>query len=662
MKNSIRDIICGLAAAYALSADAVAAFAETLQEKAALIPAEVFAQLPDIDNMQLSPDGTFLAYKTRYEGRSMVIIQSRDGKDRTAVPFNKGAEISWFKWANNNRVLISFESTVTKPGRLYSQTRLTGIDKNGDNYGLIVRGEKNAANGAANFKFKQFSTAQYQDNVIDFLPDDDDHILLSIRNYGEDTAKVRKMDVQSGEFDVEQYPVGTITGWLTDQQSVVRFGWGRKTSGSDLTEIYRQGNDWVGTSETQWAKAHFDILGFYEDPRFAYAKGRRDKPNLGLFKVDMVTGDIIEEVFTPESVDIQGLVFAPSSNRPIGVSYVVDHTQIHYWDTYAAKLQAFINKALPGTRNRIVDQVKGQRQYLIEASSDVEDGQYFFLDLQAKSLVAVGTKRPSLDPSLMSPVEAVTYQTRDGHPIPAYLTRPHGAGDGPTPLVVLPHGGPHARDDADFNYLVQFLASRGYAVFQPNFRGSSGFGPSFLSAGYKQWGGAMQKDVEDGMRWLIERGLAQPETTCIVGISYGGYAALMGGIQTPELYSCVASINGVTDLPNFIGQKTHNYRQGAGLVDHIGLDGAEPEAVSPYHLAEKLKLPTLLIGTEDDAVVPLMQARRLAKALKSEGNEPVFVTLENGDHDLRTEEARTKALSELRAFLDSHISKRIAAN
>jgi dipeptidyl aminopeptidase/acylaminoacyl peptidase len=257
-------------------------------------------------------------------------------------------------------------------------------------------------------------------------------------------------------------------------------------------------------------------------------------------------------------------------------------------------------------------------------------------------------------------VREFTYKARDGYEIPAFVTLPAGAGDKQLPMVVLPHGGPESRDVRCFDWLAQFLASRGYAVLQPQFRGSTGYGEAHRKAGYRQWGRLMQDDVTDGVKALIEQGIADPKRVCIVGASYGGYAALAGAAFTPELYACAVSINGISNLSAMLnfeeayaGKESDSVRY---WKDHIGLK-TSPEVLSrsPARAATNVRAAVLLLHGVNDSVVPIAQSREMASALKSLGKAHTLIELPGEDHWLSRSDSRTRVLTEMEAFLATHL-------
>jgi dipeptidyl aminopeptidase/acylaminoacyl peptidase len=305
------------------------------------------------------------------------------------------------------------------------------------------------------------------------------------------------------------------------------------------------------------------------------------------------------------------------------------------------------------------------RKIVVSVSNPSTPPIYQLVDLEKRSAGIVGESYPALANAKLGVMKSIAYKARDGYDIPAYLTTPPDAASGKLPLVVLPHGGPQARDYPEFDWLSQFLATRGYLVLQPQFRGSIGFGQAHRDAGYRQWGGVMQNDVTDGVKAMIDQGLADPKRVCIVGASYGGYAALAGAAFTPELYACAASIAGVSDLGRMLGYTVAKDGNDSDSLaywkDHMG-SPHDPgfAARSPLGSVERIGVPILLLHGADDTVVPIQQSELMAATLKEKNKPYKFVKLAGEDHWLSRSETRVQVLEELEAFLAQSLAPRLA--
>jgi dipeptidyl aminopeptidase/acylaminoacyl peptidase len=288
---------------------------------------------------------------------------------------------------------------------------------------------------------------------------------------------------------------------------------------------------------------------------------------------------------------------------------------------------------------------------------------YYLVDFNTHRADIIGEAYPALDNMTLGTVRSITYQARDGTQIPAYLTLPPGANDKDLAMVVLPHDGPREHDSPEFNWFAQFLALRGYAVLQPEFRGSTGFGGAFEHAGIRQWGGLMQDDVTDGVRAMIRQGIANPRRICIVGVGYGGYAALAGAAFTPDLYACAVSINGIADLPGFLAyHQGHDYlgkeaNSAAEWVREIGTP-LDPSVIahSPVNAVADIKAPVLLLHATEDATVPFGQAQAMADALNKAGKRVTLIKIPGDDASLSRADTRLTVLQDTQWFLHEYLN------
>ena len=315
-----------------------------------------------------------------------------------------------------------------------------------------------------------------------------------------------------------------------------------------------------------------------------------------------------------------------------------------------------MTKALSGYKLQIIDFDHEIGKYLIYAFNEKQPGLYFQYDRKAKKLIQVGEQRPGLSEDLMANTQRLDVPVSDGSTIPAYLTLPAGAEATNLPTVVLVHGGPYARDDASWDYWAQFLASRGYAVLKPNFRGSDGYGAEFMHAGYNQWGGLMQRDVADATKHLIDLGVADKDRVCIAGASYGGYAAMMGLIQDADLYKCGVTVNGAVNLPRLKSADGRFWGR-RDWLDSIGLEGHDLEDVSPFHQVKKISRPALVMASKDDTRLRIVDSENFYGRLKKVSPESEYVEIEDGGHSMDTAASRLTKLKAMEAFLEKHIGE-----
>jgi dipeptidyl aminopeptidase/acylaminoacyl peptidase len=334
-----------------------------------------------------------------------------------------------------------------------------------------------------------------------------------------------------------------------------------------------------------------------------------------------------------------------------------------YVDPLVSTGLARIRALFPNAQVNVQSASRDRDNFILRVDGpDHPTGTYFHADVTAGKVRQLGSRYPAIATSDVAPVKAFTYAARDGLAIPAYLTLPARTAPEKLPLVVMPHGGPESRDSASFDPWVQFIATRGYAVFQPQFRGSDGYGLEFRQAGRQQWGLKMQDDITDGVKKLIADGTVDPTRVCIFGWSYGGYAAMAGLAFTPELYKCGISGAGVSDIPDMFG---HLKRKSFGGWDHaqywqavIGdtfADAPRLKATSPINSVKNIRAPLLLMHGKFDTVVPITQSEGMAKALRQAGKAYEYIQLEDDDHWLSYADSEKRALQEIERFLKQHL-------
>ncbi|HXN10667.1 MAG TPA: prolyl oligopeptidase family serine peptidase, partial [Steroidobacteraceae bacterium] len=309
-----------------------------------------------------------------------------------------------------------------------------------------------------------------------------------------------------------------------------------------------------------------------------------------------------------------------------------------------------LDMELSDTSNRIVDCTTDLSLCVVRASSEVQPGLWFLLSTMTRKLTSLGRSNPSLDPDALAHMQPISYPARDGTSIPGYLTKPLDAPPGPLPLVVMPHGGPIARDYRQYFFLQQFLVNRGYAVLQMNFRGSGGYGHDWYEAAQQDWGGLTYDDIVDGAHWAVSSGIADPHRIAIVGWSFGGYASLLGAVRDSGLFRCAVSIAGVSDL-GLLLEQGHS----AIMREQIGTRSVKLKADSPRLHAQDVTIPVLLFHGDLDPQVEVDQSRAMASALKAAGKPYRYVEFKGADHQIIPPEDRSQMLHVIEDFLSDHV-------
>jgi len=643
------------------------------------IPISEFAALPKNTGVRISPDGTKFLILSKHQGKTIVVVKpltAHDDWPGIALPAPKDMDIRWARWGNDDYVLLSlgFENERNSLSGKQVETRLISIPvmkpKKSKNMAKmpVDRGSMFRLRGTADHdKNPQQYVAPVQDYIVDILPDDPKHFLLAIDDDQLDWGwEVRRVNITSGQYKLIHDPGEEYSRWITDQQGNIRFGYGRRLAGTSLSEVkdiasYRDpdSSNWKDYSNEDFAdREKFIVSGFYQDPRFAFVFARNNYGFWALYKFNMQTLERVETLLSFENWDVEDTIDDPHTGKIVGAYYNgEDGLTYVYFDEVYRRLQRMIDKALPQSVNWLTSRTLDGNRYTVFSYSDIDSGSYYLFDVPSKQLIYLESNYEGLDPRLLSPLKKVSYQARDGLTIHGYLTVPLGSDGKNLPTVILPHGGPTSRDYWRYDYLVQFLASRGYAVLQPNFRGSTGYGKEFEEAGRRQWGLKMQDDITDAALWLVAEGVADPERMCIFGWSYGGYAALTAAFTTPDLFKCSISINGISDLLKLVAEESGYLavKEWGELIGDPNTDREKLKNTSAYYNVDKIKMPILMIATKDDTTVNYEQSKQLHKRLQDRGKFSMYIEIEDGNHSARNEPAQMIILENLENFLRRHI-------
>ncbi|AOT07897.1 alpha/beta hydrolase family protein [Pseudoalteromonas luteoviolacea] len=617
-----------------------------VQEK---LPVEAYASLPHVSEFNLSPNGSKYAYVINNKGELILAVRDIASGKITAITRtdNLNAKLNWFDWLNNDILLFGISYTKRESLVRYTRTELLSFDLNNISKGakLVVRPKRGQHN------------AQFKDHVISMLPDDPEHVLLSIDLKQPNRPGVYKLNVKKRKLKRVVRYKSNINSWVADRQGNVRMSYHR-----DETRIYYRLLDdktskWKTIFDYEvFSKDKVSVLGFDIDPSLLYIKAvHNDKDSI--FKVDLKDPKLTRElVFHDPNYDVDGtLVYSPITGAVAGFSHAHVDNSIQYWDSDLQALQRSISQVLPGASNTIIDMDKTGTRYIVYSGSDKDPGSYLLGDTAKNSIQYLAKQYPLIDESSYLGKQLVEYTARDKVKIEGYITLPKGYESGRKyPAIVLPHGGPYARDYQGFDYWSEFFAHNGYIVLQPNFRGSYGYGFEFAQAAIGGWGKAMQDDLDDAAKWLVAQGYAEKNKMCIAGGSYGGYAAIMAVIKHPETFMCAASFAGVTDLESIYSQARYFTNKDV-VRKQLGGDRSQLEKVSPVSLSEFISKPILLIHGTEDVTVPVSQSKKLVNKLRDRNKDVTYIELEDGDHHLSYQPHRIQTLKAMLVFFDKHL-------
>ena len=614
-------------------------------------PIEYFSSLP-ISNYRLSPSGDKVGYFVPNNGRRTLVVHQLDGTNRRIEPpWDDKIELVNFFWKTEDVVVFQVHMTIKRREFVQktTETRLISYDMSANEVHWLGQ-PKRLAFGRSDEYFNSQNEV-----VVDRLLDDPDHILIQLDFELDGYPSVYRANVKKGtRKEVHRQRTGT-NSWYTDPDGTVRLGYGFRVRGSKgMFRYLNSKGDWQDLPNLKILETH-DLIDLGPETGQVYMTGENEHGTNSMYLVDLLNGEVIETLFSHAEVDINTTVRHPATDKVVGVSYTDDFNRIEYFDQDLKRIQRSLQKALPDMVVEITDKARDANLYLVLAYNDTDPGQFFLFDRDNKRLDYFASYREEIDPLLSGPTQAVAIPVTDGSNIPGYLTLPAGVEAKSLPTVLLPHGGPSARDSADWDFMAQFFASRGYAVLKPNFRGSTGYGKAFHKQGEQQWGGLMQQDLTDATNWLVREGISDPKRICIVGASYGGYAAMMGLIQHPDLYACGVSVNGVMNIPA-IKSADRNVIGGRSWIKSVGLEGSDDADVSPYQQAERISDPVLLVAAKNDARISYKQTKNFHKRLKKLKKDTTYVEMETGTHYMLNRESREITLKAAEKFLTVHLN------
>lgn len=612
------------------------------------IPIDVFFGNPEISQLRFSPDGRYLGALVPVEHRMNLVVMDLENKKQQLVTKLTDEGIQSFQWANNDRLLFVRDEGGKEQSGLYAVSRQGGVV------------DRLAYNG------DQAGTARINQNfggLIRRIKTDPNKYFVAVYEKFRDRPDVGIMDVRSGAISVVTPNPGMVTSWVLDRENVVRVGIAQDDAKITILYRDREGAAWETIATFTEGEPNWMPLAFDGDNRTLFVSSDVGRATRAIYKYDTVTRTIGGVVAEDSTYDIDaGLVWSEALQANVGVRYEAEREKTIYWNNEFSKRQAIIDRSLPGYSNVQIEASDDGTRILVYSRSDQEPGVYFVYDEKQKRLEQLAVVKPKVDPDLMAKMKPITYTARDGLQIHGYLTLPNGLEPKNLPLVVNPHGGPYGpRDTWGFRSEVQFLASRGFAVLQMNFRGSGGYGRVFEQAGYKKWGLEMQDDITDGVRWAISEGVADPKRVVIEGASYGGYAAMAGVAFTPELYCAAVNYVGVTDLVSQWRKFIDAPREGKRWVDtRIGDLGDHTvmerlEKTSPSRFADRIRVPVLMAYGRNDPRVNIEQGYAMEAALKRASIPHKMIIKENEGHGFRDEGKSIGWYQEIEAFLDVHV-------
>ena len=614
-----------------------------------IIDRELLFGDPEISGAQISPDGQYIAFLRPFKGtRNIWVKRASDAFDRAKpITADTARPISTYFWSRDAKYIV------------YAQD--AGGDENFNVY--AVKPSDAPAAGADVPPARNLTDVKGVQAQIYLVPKSNpDLIFVGLNDRDKAWHDLYTVKISTGDRTLVRKNTERVTGWTFDLADRIRLA-SRAAENGD-TEILRVDDSGFTKIYTCNVFESCGAVHFHKDGRVYMVTNKgADLTRLTLFDVQTGKEDVVES--DPQNrVDLEDALFSDKTDELIATEYVDDKPRFNWKDPAYAADYALLGQKLPGKDVRLASSTADERLYIVSARADVDPGSTYLFDRQTKQLTLQYKIREKLPRESLSAMTPISYASSDGLKIPAYLTMPKGAPAKGLPLIVLPHGGPWARDVWGYNGLAQFLANRGYAVLQPNFRGSTGYGKKFLDAGNKQWGDKMQDDLTWGVKYLVAQGTVDPKRVGILGGSYGGYATLAGVAFTPDVYTAAVSIVGPSNLLTLLKSIPPYWESARTVFNERMGDPSTPEGKaqlerqSPLNSAAKIKTPLMVIQGANDPRVNKAESEQIVIALRDRGAPVEYILAPDEGHGFARPVNNMAAFAAAEHFLSRHLDGR----
>lgn len=598
------------------------------------IPLHDFFRNVEKTAFQMSPRGDQIAYMRPWKRRMNIFVTMADLSEEKQVTFETERDVQGYLWLSDQRIGFVKDQGGDENMSLYA------VDIDGGNLRHLTPFD------------------EVKIHIIDDLEDDDDHILIGMNNRDPRLHDAYRLNVHSGELKCIAENPGNIAAWLCDHQGQLRLA--VTHDGVEESILYREQESmpFKKLLTTDFKESVTPLLFDFDDQQLIVSSNRgRDKA--AIFRFNPVTAQEEELLFEHPEVDVSSVAWSKVKQKLTAVAYYTAKRGYHFFDAERARHQQWLEAQFPQLEVAVCDHNRQEDRWLVRTYSDKTRGDYYLYDTTAQSLQHLANISPWLKAEAMASMQPISYRSRDGLTIHGYLTLPTQGEAQNLPVVIHPHGGPWARDYWGFQSEVQFLANRGYAVLQMNFRGSTGYGRQFWQASFKQWGLAMQDDISDGVQYLIDQGIADPNRVAIYGASYGGYATLAGLAFTPSLYACGIDYVGVSNILTLLETLPPYWELGRQMMyEMVGDPEKELEllkAASPLFHVDKIEAPLLVAQGANDPRVKQAESDQIVAALTARGIDVPYILKENEGHGFANEENRFEFYEAMEAFLAKHL-------
>jgi dipeptidyl aminopeptidase/acylaminoacyl peptidase len=603
-------------------------------------PAAAFAQLPFIESPVLSPDGTRIAARIAVQGKMRLAIIPIGDVAKMKLIDPGDFNLDGWSWVNNDWLLLRAGEMQPVEGDSWYIRRAFGVRADGGKINVLAIP----------------TTGQQGADVLWVARDGSPHALIAMQNsiYMDDNfwPQVRDFDVSTGKSKIVQSSTADVMDWYADTAGTVRMGVAYDDDRRSRRLLYRsQAGGPLKTIDRAEKGRSLNTAPALILPQSGKAIAIDDDDGFdAVYDFDLDTMKIGAKIFDSPGYDVDGPFLDPTGTKLMGYQYTDTRTRTKWLDPTLAQVQADLDKAVPNLWPDIVSWSNDLSVMIVHIGAADSAGAYYLYRPAQGHMSIFATLNDTLGTRAYAPVKTIRYTARDGTEMSAVLTLPKGREAKNLPLILMPHGGPAVRDDEEWDWWSQFMASRGYAVLQPNYRGSTGFGTKFNKLGEGQWGLKMQDDLVDAVGWAAKQAIADPKRVCIAGASYGGYAAFRAAQRDKGIYRCAVSFAGVSDMAAML-RYDGSFLNGGRNKDYLRKQAPDLKAVSPINFAADFSTPILIMHGKADQVVPVKQSREMVEKLKAAGATYRYVEQPLGDHHFTRQADRLQFLQELEAFL-----------
>ena len=604
------------------------------------IPLEDFFKNPEKSSYQISPDGSFYSFMAPYKNRMNIFIQKIGDSNATQLTFEEARDIAGYFWPNNEQIVFLKDEAGDENFHLF------GVNIDGSNP----------------IGFTDFEGVRAQ--IIDDLPDQKDFVVIGLNKRNKQVFDPYRLNLKTGEISMLAKNPGNIQGWMFDHDGKLRIATAI-VDGVNQSILYRENEeDEFKTIITTNFKEGFNPQFFTFDNKNIIGSSNLGRDKYAIVEFDPISAKEVKVLYANDDYDVNGVGYSRKRKVITAAYFESWKSERHYFDSTSKATFEKIQKRLAGYEIGITGVNKDENILILRTYSDKSLGAYYIYNSEDDKMEKIVDVSPWIDENEMSNQLPIAYQSRDGLKINGYLTLPKGynmENAKNLPVVINPHGGPWARDSWGFNPEIQFLANRGYAVLQMNFRGSTGYGRKFFESSFKKWGREMQDDITDGTQWLIDKGIADSTRIAIYGGSYGGYATLMGLVKEPKMYAAGVDYVGVSNMFTFMKTIPPYWEPMLEMmyemVGDVEKDSTMLREVSPVFHVDKIKAPLFIAQGANDPRVNVDESDQMVKAMKEKGIDVEYLVKKDEGHGFRNEENRFEFYRAMEKFLNLQLSK-----